>query len=163
MVHLRSKKIRAFTLLSYLKHLLTNLLCSLGVHFPSQPADHCWSGTVRQKVLPVCVGLLLAFSHFFFSWTPSFWESWVFNNSFFFWNAKRPVFPVWIIYMQKKNAWADFWLVVLWHVSLLTGGFRMCNFCLVQILSKFTGSMYHLQLPDSGLLTAKTNNKIKCI
>lgn len=92
MVHLRSKKITAFTLLSYLKHLLTNLLCSLGVHFPSQPADHCWSGTVRQKVLPVCVGLLLAFFHFFFFLDPFFLGILSFQQQLFFLECQAPSF-----------------------------------------------------------------------
>lgn len=138
MVHSRRKKIRAFTLLGHLKHLLLDFLCSLGVQFPSQPSDHGWSAMVRQKVFPFVLGCCLHFFTFFFFPGPLFfWESLVFNKSFSFRNAKSPVFPVWINYVQKKNAWSDPWLVVLCHVSLLTGGFRMCNFCLVQILSKF--------------------------
>lgn len=43
-------------------------------------------------------------------------------------------------------------LLGLVHVSLLTGGFRMCHFRLVQVLSKFTGNPYWLQLESSRFL-----------
>jgi len=48
--YLRTHKIRALTLLDYVMHLLTNFLCSLGLRFPSQQANHCLSGKLRQKV-----------------------------------------------------------------------------------------------------------------
>lgn len=53
--------------------------------------------------------------------------------------------------MQMYNAQSATYFVVLSHVCLLSGRFRMKHFCLNQSLSKFTTNAYQLQLVSSRL------------
>lgn len=72
--------------------------------------------------------------------------------SFFLYFPESPITSFFIlVYMQKHNACLASQLVVLSHASLLNGGLRKCCFCLVQLIPKFTTSLYQLQLACSRL------------
>lgn len=120
----------------YLMHLLTNLLCSLILCFPSQQAYHCWSGKLRQKLVPVCVVVLRVFLHLL-TCTSSFWDHFFprihnFQHKLFFLECQDPSFPNLNSLCAELQCMVS--LLTLCYDSLLTGGFRMCHFCLAQIL-----------------------------
>lgn len=173
-VYLTTNSIRTFTLLNFFTYSLTPTatpaLCPLGLNFPSQQGYHCparkaipWHSPTRSplvsRIFPHFQDLSsIQDLHLPFSRPPPFyWEHFLSGILHFitrssFQNSRTPFFPVWTASVQKHNAHdqpCNWWFCL---ISSLTAGFGMCHFCLVQVLPKFTTSLYQLQLVSSRLL-----------